>query len=134
MKPQLKIVRYTFTPDSTIGSFFIQDKFECYTLEDAYRPIKIPGETCIPYGVYEIAFKFSDRYKMLMPYITEIPGFKDVFLHTGNTKKDTAGCPLLGQKKDKDIISGSRLAFAAALPKIKRLWETQHTYIEVTRE
>jgi hypothetical protein len=44
MKMELR--RTIFTSNSTIGELLLNDKFECFTLEDCVRPpgVKIPGD------------------------------------------------------------------------------------------
>lgn len=44
---ELKLV----TNDSTIGELSVDGKFECFTLEDRVRPVKIKGEAAIPLGL-----------------------------------------------------------------------------------
>ncbi len=134
MPSQLVLLREEFRPSDSIGRLLITNTFECYTLEDAYRPIKIPGETCIPYGTFEIAIIWSDHYKKMMPHVLGVPGFDGVMIHTGNTDKDTAGCILVGQQRGVDLITQSQLAFDALYPKIFKLCNSQHTYIDITRE
>ena len=41
---KLKLLRYSTSVESTLGILFIDDKFECYTVEDTYREKKIAGE------------------------------------------------------------------------------------------
>ena len=134
MTSQLKLLREEFRPNDTIGRLLVGGTFECYTLEDAYRPIKIPGETCIPYGAYEIAIIWSDHYRRVMPYLLRVPNFDQVMIHTGNTDADTKACILVGQQRGVDLITQSLLAFDALYPKILALCQSQHTYIDVTRE
>lgn len=109
----LKIVRKEFTSKSTIGELYVDDVFECYTLEDRYRPDgpKVPHETCIPCGTYEVTIDFSNRFKRLMPHVLDVPNFSGIRIHSGNTSADTEGCILLGKTKATDRVDKSRLAF-----------------------
>ena len=46
---KIEVIRHTFTERSTIGSLYLNGKFECYTLEDVVRVgEKVPGATAIP--------------------------------------------------------------------------------------
>ena len=38
---ELKVLRKELTARSTIGELHVDGKFECFTLEDAVRPVKI---------------------------------------------------------------------------------------------
>ncbi len=109
----IKLIRETFTDRSTIGSLYIDDVFECYTLEDVIRPprIKIPGATAIPYGSYEIIIDYSNRFARNMPHVLNVPMFEGIRIHSGNTSSDTEGCILLGTLKNTDCIYNSKLAF-----------------------
>ena len=50
----LQLIRKQFTEHSTIGELSVDGAFECFTLEDVVRPVKIKGMTAIPAGSYEI--------------------------------------------------------------------------------
>lgn len=106
---QLTVSRNKCDGDTTLGSLLIDDIFECFTLEDEYRTVKVWGETRIPAGTYEIKFrregKFHERYAQRFPQfhngmleVTNVPGFQYILIHTGNTDDDTAGCLLVGEK------------------------------------
>ena len=56
---KLTVVRTQFGIDATSGILLIDDKFECYTLEDQYQAVKVMHETCIPEGTYDIKFKLA---------------------------------------------------------------------------
>ena len=95
----------------TIGEMSIDGKFVCYTMEDEYRKVKVPGETRIPAGRYRIKLKLDSsktaRYIELfgrtfhkgMLWLQDVPGFLGVLIHIGNTEKDTEGCILVGTEK-----------------------------------
>lgn len=116
---KLDLIRKEFTTISTIGDLLIDGKFFCYTLEDAIRDKKIPNETAIPCGRYEVITNYSVRFKKVMPLILNVPGFTGVRIHAGNTKADTSGCVLLGNTRGEDFIGGSRHAMKAFMPKLQ---------------
>lgn len=86
----------------TIGTLSIDGLFVCYTLEDVVRPpgIKIPGDTAIPEGEYEVIIDWSNRFQKFMPKLLDVPDFEGIRIHPGNTHKDTSGCILVGMEKD----------------------------------
>lgn len=103
---RLTLIRFASTPTSTIGSLFVDLKFQCFTLEDSFQVEKIPGKTRIPSGQYSIVPRgyggHSKLYKKKFGHpfvfeITGIPNFTDVLIHIGNTVKDTEGCILVGK-------------------------------------
>lgn len=123
---EIKIKRYHETKNYTIGRLFIDGKFECYTLEDEHRDVKVMHETRIPAGRYEIKLrKFGGhhiRYKTKFPdfhqgmlWLQDVPGFKDILIHIGNTDVDTSGCPLVGA--DVDLKNGRILYSTRAYTK-----------------
>jgi hypothetical protein len=133
---KLKVVRKWFTDKSTIGELFIDNVFECYTLEDVTRPkgVKIDGKTAIPIGDYKIVVDFSNRFQKLMPHVLNVPGFEGIRIHAGNTDKDTEGCLLLGQSKGSDFIGSSKLALASFLSKLENGLKSGEVRIEYKEE
>lgn len=86
---KLKLQRYLFTDDYTMGLLFIDGIYFCDTIEDKYRgqdlkKTKVMNETCIPYGVYTVKITYSPKYKKNMPQILDVPYFTGVRIHSGN--------------------------------------------------
>ena len=129
---QLQLIRKVFTDNSTIGELSVDGAFECFTLEDKVRPVKIKGETAIPAGTYEVAVTFSNKFQKLLPLLMDVPNFDGIPIHPGNTPKDTLGYILVGQGKGVDSISSSRLAFAPLFEKIQAVVRTEKVFIEIT--
>tara|TARA_R110002012_G_scaffold266382_2_gene449917 strand:+ start:1723 stop:2193 length:471 start_codon:yes stop_codon:yes gene_type:complete len=109
---KLQLLRISSQEDSTNGILFeVTDsgrKFLSYTLEDEHREKKIKGETRIPDGEYKITLrtvggfheKYKNRFKSIhkgMLWLRDIPNFKYVLLHCGNTDEHTGGCILVGK-------------------------------------
>lgn len=132
---KLEVVRTQFGKDATNGMLFIDGVFECYTLEDEVRDVKVYGETAIPSGEYEIKFRkvggfherYSARYKNAhygMLELQDVPNFKYILIHSGNTDEHTAGCLLVGNtQQDLDLgkdgmIGQSRLAYERMYRKV----------------
>jgi hypothetical protein len=127
----LKLVRKTFTEQSTMGELSVNGKFECFTLEDKVRAVKIHGETAIPEGIYEVVISFSDKFKKQLPLLLNVPNFAGIRIHSGNTRADTEGCILVGQSRAKDFVGGSRAAFAALFPKLVAALKKEKIFIEI---
>ena len=107
MKSGLNVIRIRQGNNSTLSEIYLDNQFVCYGLEDIPREKKIPGSTCIPFGTYALDFNrnggmngnYYDRYPKMhrgMIEIKDIPGFSYVYIHIGNTHKETAGCLLVG--------------------------------------
>lgn len=106
--------------DSTIGILKLGNKFQCYTLEDRFNTVKIPGETRVPAGRYEIKYRtvlsgltqrYRDRFKWFEWHLElqDVPGYKYVYIHAGNDAGDTDGCILVGQSQTTNV--GSRQGY-----------------------
>lgn len=134
---KLRLVREQYRPDSTIGRMFVDDVFECFTLEDGVRTQKIRGETAIPAGAYRVTVDDSPRFKRKLPRLHDVPNFSGVLIHPGNTAADTEGCILVGRKwqPGEEAIGASRVAFDALFPKIvSTIARGEAVSIEVVQE
>jgi hypothetical protein len=135
---KLDVVRTQFGADATNGMLFIDGVFECFVLEDQVRDgAKVMKETAIPLGEYEIKFrtvggydsKYTSRYgadwHKGMLELQDVPNFKYILIHTGNTDEHTAGCLLVGETqqdldKGKDgFVGGSGDAYKKMYPKVR---------------
>ena len=140
------VQRFLKSDDFTIGKLFVNNVFECYTLEDEKRDKKVMHETRIPYGKYEIKLRtfggHHEKYKKFpfhkgMLWLQNVPQFKDILIHIGNTDEDTSGCILLGKTADliKGTIGQSTLAYSAFYPKVeKELNAGRKVFIEIKDE
>jgi len=115
----ITIKRLYKTETSTIGELLIDGIFECFTLEDTERDIKIKGETAIPKGSYKVIINQSNRFKKLLPLLLNVPNFEGVRIHPGNSNHDTEGCILVGQSRNKNYIGQSRKAFDKLFKKMQ---------------
>lgn len=108
---KLKVERRFLKPGYTIGRLEVDGKYFCDTLEDRVRDLsrekKIPGETAIPAGIYDVVVNISPRFKRKLPRLLNVPGFEGILIHRGNTPEDTAGCILVGENKSKGRVINS---------------------------
>ncbi len=105
----------------TGGVVSVDGKFFGYSCEDDVREVpgmdvsvwKKEGITAIPRGTYEIVLEDSPKYGPGCPTVKDVPGFKYIRIHSGNTEADTKGCILIGYKRNEDgTIYESRPAIA----------------------
>ena len=115
----ITVKRLYKTENSAIGELLIDGVFECFTLEDKERPVKIKGETAIPKGTYKVIINQSNRFKRLLPLLIDVPNFEGVRIHSGNSNHDTEGCILVGQTRNKNYIGQSRKAFEKLFKKMQ---------------
>ena len=140
---KLKVIRFSSQSDSTSGLLFDATdgmKFLCYTLEDEKREEKVMSETRIPAGVYSIKLRkeggFHGRYTKKygsmhkgMLHVQDVPNFKWILIHTGNTDEHTAGCLIVGDSQENNVlvkdgfIGRSTQAYKRIYPPIARALE-----------
>lgn len=128
---ELQIKRTDFSEESTIGELSVNGVFECYTLEDKVRPVKIAGKTAIPSGRYEVIINFSQRFQKQLPLLMNVPNYEGVRIHSGNTAANTEGCILVGETKTENFIGESRWAFNRLFEKLKIASETEKIFLEI---
>ena len=135
-----EVLRVSSQKDSTSGFLFEVNNgkrtFLCYTLEDEQRDVKVWGETRIPAGTYKLGLRteggFHNRYLSRygadfhkgMIWVLDVPGFEWILWHSGNTDENTAGCLLLGNSQESNLvkkdgfIGGSRDAYKLVYPRV----------------
>jgi hypothetical protein len=115
---ELRLIREPTLDGATLGVLFVDGRYQCWTLEDAIREQKIPGDTAIPEGRYRIDITFSTRFQRLMPILLDVDQFSGIRIHSGNTIADTRGCLLVGHTRGKTWVGRSRHAMDALFPKL----------------
>lgn len=130
---KITLQRFKSTEKSTIGLLSIDGQFECFTLEDPVREKKKRGVTAIPAGTYDIKLrsegsmikryqaKFGETDHPGMLWLQDVPNFKWVYIHIGNTPDNTEGCILVAKTYDarqEDVVGVSTKAYKDLYPKI----------------
>ena len=104
---KLRLERFDHDDDTSLGLLFVDGEFFCFTLEDQPQNVKVPGETRIPAGTYDIrlrdeggvskkyAAKFPGLHKGML-WLQDVPEFEWIYIHIGNTDDHTSGCILVG--------------------------------------
>lgn len=150
-----KLFRYSSEKESTAGMILAvgnpgDQLFRCFTLEDERRDIKVPGETRIPAGRYEIKLRqgspkfshYDERYAPWhkgMLWLQDVPGFTWIYIHPGSNDKDTAGCILVGDgavsnlpRVGRGSLTGSFAAYQALYQEISTLFDLgKRVFLEV---
>jgi len=127
---KITLIRVYSNSIYTFGMLFINGIFECFTLEDEERTVKVFAETRIPAGSYKISLHNGSRltasYKKMFPdhagmlLLNNVVGFSGILIHIGNTDKDTAGCILVGKSHGigKNMVSLSKVAYESLYFKV----------------
>ena len=141
---EIRLKRIADNGDTSISLFYIDDKFQCFVIEDEQRTKKVYAETRIPEGVYNIDLRkeggFHNRYSkkfknhkgMLCLYnkpnwTLENKGlkFQYILIHTGNTDEHTAGCLLLN-----DVVDAKKFTGSYSTQAYKRIYPIIANHIE----
>ena len=132
---KLDLIRKEFSANVTIGDFLIDGVRFSFSLEDTVRPdgIKIPKQTAIPYGTYEVIIDLSQRFKLLMPHILNVPMFEGIRIHNGSYPTDTDGCVLIGYNRTTNYIFGSKRAFNDFFPILENGLKEGKVFINITK-
>ena len=118
---EITVLRFSDSEESTLGLMLIDGEFACYTLEDAYHKEKIYSKTRIPDGTYDVELRteggFHERYSERFPlmhrgmlHLKDVPNYKYILIHIGNTADDTAGCILVGDSVNNNKVTGGFLS------------------------
>lgn len=139
---KLTLKRIALRPTYTIGKLYIDDVYFCDTIEDAVRDLnkngkfdngekKVHSKTAIPYGIYEIKWTYSPRFKKYTPQLMNVPSFEGIRIHAGNTSADTEGCLILGKNKQVGKVLNSRDTINKFYPIIKEACSNGKVTIEI---
>lgn len=113
---QVRLTRYAHEDETTSSLVAINEDGTgakgsihfCFGLEDQKQfNGKVMGETRIPEGEYELELReemtpLTEKYRTRFHWFTyhiqikNVPNFRFIYIHIGNTDDDTDGCVLLG--------------------------------------
>lgn len=114
--------------EATLGTLFDvtnDPEFICYMLEDQHNEPKVPGETRIPSGRYEIKLRteggmhqrygrrFSSFHRGML-WLQDVPDFEWVYIHTGNNDDHSEGCLLVGDGQISNVIERGQVTNSVA--------------------
>ena len=127
--------RIALKADYTIGRLYIkengEEKLVCDTLEPPSRHLtsemplrkivrlKVMGHTAIPTGRYLLIVTRSPRFGRWLPLVWDVPGFRGIRIHPGNTVRDTEGCILPGWNNKKGVVLNSHAAMTIIMKRIE---------------
>ena len=123
---ELKLIRKYRCSNYCIDKLYINNEYFSDALEDPDRgltdtmsleeikKIKIKGNTCIPYGTYNVTITYSPRFKRNLPLINNVKGFDGILIHVGdgpNGYRLTEGCILVGRNTIKGGLTEGKKYF-----------------------
>lgn len=97
----------------TLGTVYRNGVKFCFSCEDEDRflekgGVKVATRTAIPRGLYALQVSRSQRFGKDLPEVLGVPNYSGVRIHGGNRAEDSAGCPLFGQLRTRDGVSGCK--------------------------
>ena len=130
---ELRLQRFSQTDRDTLGLLSIDGAFACFTLEDEHRSEKVLGETRIPAGTYSLdlrqAGSLNQRYLARfgpehqgMIWLRHVPGFRFIYIHTGNRDAHTDGCILVGDQAVNNILEPGSNNLLQSRPAYQRVY------------
>ncbi|MEL6654627.1 MAG: DUF5675 family protein, partial [Bacteroidota bacterium] len=130
----LDLVRYSFGEHDILGQLSINGKFQCYTLEDAFRIDKVREKTAIPAGTYALSLReqgrlndtYGKRFRDIqkgMLWLQDVPNFQFIYLVIGNQADEVSGGIAIGLVSDQNIPE--------YISKVREILETHRAYEKV---
>ena len=112
---EVKIKRIAFKDTYTIGTISVDGLAISDSIEDTVRVLnsikdKVYGETAIPAGKYKADIYFSKKFGYKVIRLFDVPYFSGIYLHKGNTAKDSLGCIIVGYNDKKGWVSRPTVA------------------------
>ena len=136
---ELDWLRITSSKRATAALVYVDDRFECYGLENPWTVAKQPGHSRIPEGRYRIRFREAEspmtlRWRERHPWfhwhieLQDVPDYQHVYIHEGNQPVNTDGCPVVGNQlnnihRSAPFLGDSVSAFRALYAKISQALE-----------
>lgn len=108
MDLEYKLCRIYHNDLYTIGKLYKNGVYQCDTIEDVVRDIKIKDKTAISAGKYQIIVNQSTRFKRLLPLLLNVSDFEGIRIHNGINETSTSGCIIVGENKIKGQVTNSR--------------------------
>lgn len=145
----IELHRKFFKETYTIGRVFIDGIYFCDSLEDKVRDLKdinhdgdfddpgegkIYGQTAIPCGKYKVGLYWWKKHQRFVPILKSVSGFTGILIHSGATPKDTEGCILVGQNKEKGRLTNSPYYATTITQKVKEAIDKKETIFITVKE
>lgn len=110
---RIRVTRDAPVPGATLGTVDLDLPDDdagwllfAFSCEDVDRRVeedptrKQKGATAIPVGTYAVRLYDSPKHGPDTPELIDVPGFRHIQIHSGNTASDSDGCILVGLGRD----------------------------------
>ncbi len=157
---KLRLRRIALKDAYTIGKLEVwknnQWAYLCDTIEDKVRDLnkngkfdngekKIPNETAIPYGTYNITmnvaspkfsnytkYPYSRKYHACMPRLLNVNSFDGILIHPGSSANSSSGCIIVGKNKIVGKVVDSQQVWCSLMENY--FWPAKKTGESITIE
>lgn len=126
-KIRIECIRFREDSESVKSHFRVyedeKEVFKCFCLEEKNESLESGKDTRIPADTYKLSFnrgsRFNERFQKwtnrknvfaLVIHNDKVNYKRFITIHSGNSNKDTLGCPLLGYTDTKNWVGDSRIA------------------------
>ena len=133
--------------ESTLSDLYVDGRWSAFVLEDRIRDRKIKHRTAIPAGRYRIVRRyvgrFATNYKRRWRHksaleLLDVPNFKYILIHVGNTIAETSGCLLVGTSRfERDGnygVGGSVTAYRRLYSAITAVIDSEEVWVTISRD
>lgn len=109
---KIEVVRTYFNQNYTKGIMLVDNKFFGYTLEpQTKRSDEISClNRCIDAGKYVAVYEYSPKFKQHLIELKNVPEHTEIKIHSGNYRRDTRGCILVGKRSGVGCVLDSKIA------------------------
>ena len=104
------VAREWYDDISVEGMLYINNIWQCYTLENA--------RYLIPEGEYDLQWYDSPRWQQTVPQIM-VPGRTYIEIHPANWPRQLDGCTAVGEHRTTDMVEQSDAAFTVLKAKLQ---------------
>lgn len=109
---KIEVVRTYFNQNYTKGVMLVDNKFFGYTLEPQRKGSSEISclNRCIDTGKYVAVYEYSAKFKQHLIELKNVPDHEEIKIHSGNFRRDTRGCILVGKRSGVGCVLDSKIA------------------------
>lgn len=109
---KIEVIRTYFSQNFTKGVMLVDNKFFGYTLEPQKKGSNETSylNRCIDTGKYVAVYEYSAKFKKHLIELKNVRNHTEIKIHSGNFRRDTRGCILVGLRSDVGGILDSKIA------------------------
>jgi len=126
----VELLRFGGDAETTMGRFVMEERHQCFSIEDEFHLKKQHGDTRIPEGEWELELVTTPKWSKIMDHpmiLIKVPNFTATLIHPFNTENQSEGCvgpaETIGYDFTLKTFRGnqSRIAYDKLYPKLSKL-------------